>query len=312
MKINKPKFWDKNYLSIYSIFLIPISYIYQIIFFIRKLLTNKKKFPIPIVCVGNIYIGGTGKTPICIKLKDLIAHISRPVVIKKNYKNQNDEIELLKKYSKVIVAKTRSEGLDLAIKKKYNVAILDDGFQDYSIQKDFNIVCFNNKQQIGNGQTLPAGPLRENLSSLKKCDLALINGSKINSFEDKLKKYNSNIKILYFNYFLKNFEEFKNKKLIAFAGIGNNRNFFDILKENRLNTVKEISFPDHYNYSDEDLEKLIKMEDEFKAKLITTEKDFLRISPFKRKRFGYVPIKVNIDNEKEFVNYISEVLNEIN
>ena len=222
MKLIKPKFWDKKNLGFFSLTLLPFSFIYIVIANIYKFFQKEKKYSVPVICVGNIYIGGTGKTPICIKLKNLLDEKRVPIIIKKKYKNQKDEIELLKKYSKVIVAKTRSEGLDLAIKKKYNVAILDDGFQDYSIQKDFNIVCFNNKQQIGNGQTLPAGPLRENLSSLKKCDLALINGSKINSFEDKLKKYNSNIKILYFKYFLKNFEEFKNKKLIAFAGIGNN------------------------------------------------------------------------------------------
>jgi len=150
--------------------------------------------------------------------------------------------------------------------------------------------------------------LREKLSSLKNCDLVLINGKRVNEFEQKLKKYNNNLKFFYFNYYLKNFEEFKNRKLISFAGIGNPQNFFDLLKANRLNVIKEIKFPDHYNYSDKDLEKLVEIERQFKAKLVTTEKDYLRISSFKRKRFGFVPIKVKMDQENEFIKEVSKIL----
>ena len=155
---------------------------------------------------------------------------------------------------------------------------------------------------------MPAGPLRENLSSLKNCDIILINGKKINEFEEKLKKYNNNLKFFYFNYYLKNFDNFKNKKLISFAGIGNPKNFFNLLKANRLNVIREISFPDHYNYSEKDLEKLIEMEKKYNAKLITTEKDFLRISTFERKRFSFLPIKVKIEQEDKFLEHIIKIL----
>ena len=83
MKIKKPKFWDKKYHTLFSIILWPISFFYQIIISIKKSSTNKKKFSIPIICVGNIYIGGTGKTPLSIKIWEMFKNENRPVIIKK-------------------------------------------------------------------------------------------------------------------------------------------------------------------------------------------------------------------------------------
>ena len=310
MKVNKPKFWDKNYPTIFSILLLPISYIYQIMFKIKKLFTSERKFSIPIICVGNIYLGGTGKTPLCIKIFELLKDIKKPIVIKKDYKNQNDEIELLRKYSKVITCDNRNEGIEKAINKNFDLVILDDGFQDFTIRKNLNIICFNDNQKVGNGLNIPAGPLRENLSALKRCNIVFINGKKNLEFEEKLKKNNRNLSFYYFNYYSKNSEEFKNKKLIAFAGIGNASNFFRLLKSERLNVVKEIEFPDHYNYSEKNLDDLIEMEKKYKAKLITTEKDYLRISTFKRRRFSYLPIKVSIEQESDFLELLKKIKNE--
>ena len=169
-------------------------------------------------------------------------------------------------------------------------------------------MCFNNNRQIGNGQVLPAGPLRETLSALKTANIIMVNGEKNFEFELKLKKYNNKLKFFYFSYNLKKIDEFKNRKLIAFAGIGNSINFFNTLKDNRLNVIKEITFPDHYDYSDNDLENLLKTESQNKAKLITTEKDFLRMNPLKRRRFGFVPINVNIKNENELMSEVDKIL----
>ena len=310
MKVNKPKFWDKNYPTIFSILLLPISYIYQIMFKIKKLFTSERKFSIPIICVGNIYLGGTGKTPLCMKIFELLKDIKKPIVIKKDYKNQNDEIELLRKYSKVITCDNRNEGIEKAINKNFDLVILDDGFQDFTIRKNLNIICFNDNQKVGNGLNIPAGPLRENLSALKRCNIVFINGKKNLEFEEKLKKNNRNLSFYYFNYYSKNSQEFKNKKLIAFAGIGNASNFFRLLKSERLNVVKEIEFPDHYNYSEKNLDDLIEMEKKYKAKLITTEKDYLRISTFKRRRFSYLPIKVSIEQESDFLELLKKIKNE--
>jgi len=310
MKIRKPKFWDKKYITFFSVILWPLSFFYQIILSLKKSFTKVKKFPLPIICVGNIYIGGTGKTPAAIKIFKIFKNEKRPVVIKKNYKDQKDELELLTKYSKVIARKGRLSSIDEAIKQKFDLLILDDGFQDFSIKKNLNIICFGSQQKIGNGQIIPSGPLRQNLSALKDCHIILINGKKDFQFEEKLKRYNRKLKFFYFNYYLKNFNEFKNRKLIAFAGIGNPENFFELLKSNYLNVVKEIGFPDHYEYSEKDFNKLVDLEKKYNAKLVTTEKDYLRISPFYRRKFGVMPVEMKIDEEISFIELTKRLINE--
>ena len=308
MKIYKPKFWDKKYHTFFSIILWPISFLYQIVISIKETAASKKKFSIPVICVGNIYLGGTGKTPLSIKIWEIFKDEKRPVVLKKNYKNHQDEIELIKKYCKILVSDKRSDGINRAIEKNFDLVIMDDGFQDFEIVKNLNIICFNSQQGIGNGYTIPSGPLRENLKSLKKCQIILINGKKNLQFEEKLKIYNNKLEFFYFNYFIKNVNEFKNKKLIPFAGIGNPENFFQLLKDSHLNIVKEINFPDHYEYKQADLDNLVAMENKYNAKLVTTEKDYLRISPFNRRRFEMLPIKVNIHEEKKFSQSIKKFI----
>ena len=189
MKILKPKFWDQNYYTFFSLFLLPISFFYQILISLKKLITIKKKFPIPIICVGNIYIGGTGKTPLAIKIFEILKELNKnPVIIKKSYKNHEDEISLIKNYSKILTSKKRANAINDAAEKKFNCAVLDDGYQDFEIKKNLNIICFNIDQKIGNGFTIPSGPLRQNLRSLKECNLILINGKKDVEFEQKLLK----------------------------------------------------------------------------------------------------------------------------
>ena len=192
MKVNKPKFWNRP-IGIFSLLLLPFSLITVIIIYIKKL-TNTQKFNIPIVCVGNIYLGGTGKTPLSIMLANELSEAGKkPVLLRKYYKSHKDEYNLIKKnFKNLIVCKKRAHGLIEAEKLNYDVAILDDGFQDYTIRKDLNIICFNGNQLTGNGLVLPSGPLRENLSSLKQADIVMINEIKMLILK---KKYLKLIKI---------------------------------------------------------------------------------------------------------------------
>ena len=186
--LNKPKFWDDK-ISFFSILLFPLTLIFIFLSFLKKKFTTPNNFNIPIICVGNIYIGGTGKTPTSIFLaNELLKLGKKPVILKKLYKSHSDEHNLIKKYFKnLIISKNRVEGLNQAENSNFNVAILDDGLQDHSIKKNINIICFNQNQLIGNGLVLPSGPLRENLSSLKNIDIAIINGNKDEDFENKIK-----------------------------------------------------------------------------------------------------------------------------
>jgi len=309
MKILKPKFWDQNYYTFSSLFLLPISFFYQIFISLKKLITIKKKFPIPIICVGNIYIGGTGKTPLAIKIFKILKELNKnPVIIKKSYKSHEDEISLIKNYGKILTSKKRVDAINDAAEKKFNCAVLDDGYQDFEIKKNLNIICFNINQKVGNGYTIPSGPLRQNLRSLKECNLILINGKKDIEFEQKLLKYNSKLIFFYYNYYAKNLLDLKNKKLIAFAGIGNPENFFNFLKLNHLNIVKEISYPDHYQYTEKELDYLTELEKKYTAKLITTEKDSFRLNPFLQKKLIVVPIELKFQDEKNFRDIIEKFI----
>ena len=166
--LNKPEFWNKKK-SFISFLLIPFSLLIIFFIFIKKKIINEKTFEIPIICIGNIYIGGTGKTPTSILIaKELQKSGRNPVILRKFYKNHKDEYDLIKnKIKNLIINKNREKGILEAIRMNYDLVILDDGFQDNKIKKNFNIICFNQKQLIGNGRVIPAGPLREKLNSLK-------------------------------------------------------------------------------------------------------------------------------------------------
>ncbi len=309
MKFLKPRFWDNDQISLYSIFLLPVSLLMQIINFVRRLMVKSHKFSIPIICVGNIYLGGTGKTPLCSELFSILKNLNKNAVfIRKKYDSFQDEINLLKQIGPVYEKSKRINALDEAIQNKFEVAVLDDGFQDFSVEKDLSIVCFNEKQWIGNGFIIPSGPLREGLSALTRANCVIINGKKNINIENKILKNNKLIKIFYSKYKPQNISDFKNKKIICFAGIGNPINFFDLLKKNEINILEQTSFPDHHNYSKTELDILIKKAKENNATLLTTEKDYLRIEEKYRGNINCLKIKIEIENKNEFIEEIKKII----
>ena len=308
MNFKKPKFWDDTELSFWSLILYPFSIVFLLASLLVRLFKTEKKFPIPIVCVGNIYVGGTGKTPLALEIFKIIkSNEKNPGFIKKGYDFLYDEIEMLKKIGETFTNKNRKEAINSLILSGHDVAILDDGFQDFSIKKDFSILCFNSKQLIGNGFIIPSGPLRESFSSIKKANCIFINGDKNLEFENKIKELNKDIKIFYSTYKIKNLYKFKSKKVVAFAGIGNPSNFFNLLTENNINVKKTFSFPDHHNYSEKDYNYLLKLKEQ-DVLLVTTEKDYSRLNDKMKKRFDYVEVNLEIENRNEFINLIKSKL----
>ena len=189
MQFKKPLFWDYKELSLWSILLFPLSILYLLIILILRKLKNlkpNKKVPIPIICVGNIYLGGTGKTPLVKEIYNIAKSLDKnPAIIKKYYDYLYDEIKMLENIGKTYTNNKRKDIISLSITNKHDVAILDDGFQDFSISPDFSILCFNSKQMLGNGLVIPSGPLREKLSSISRADCIIINGKKNLEFEKK-------------------------------------------------------------------------------------------------------------------------------
>ena len=306
MKLKKPKFWINPKISFLAIFLYPLSLLIQLFSYFSKI-KSPKKFQIPIICVGNIYLGGTGKTPLAMEIYKITKLLGKnPAFVKKKYDYLEDEINMLKKSGEVFVNKKRMKAIELLIKEKNDLAILDDGFQDFTIEKKFSILCFNQKQWIGNGLIIPSGPLREKFSALNRAQCVVINGKKDTEIEEKIYKVNSKIQIYYSNFKLININKFKDKKIVAFAGIGNPSNFFDLLKENNLNVLNEISFPDHYQFSKSDLDKLILESGNQNAILITTEKDYCRINENYKNNIECAKVELEINNKDKFIELLKK------
>ena len=309
MNFFKPKFWDKNQISFFSVLLFPISVLLRVLAFLKHSFSSTNKCSIPVICVGNIYLGGTGKTPLCIEIFLILKNLNmNPAFIRKKYDSFRDEVDLQKQVGPVYQNKKRMDAIEEAAQNKANVAVLDDGFQDHSIKKDLSIVCFSEKKWIGNGFIIPSGPLREGLSALKRANYVFINGNKNLDIENKILKKNKKTKIFYTHYKPKNIDEFKNKKIIAFAGIGNPENFFDLLKDNKLNIIETIEFPDHYQYSEKELVNLLAKSNKNDAILLTTEKDYFRMSESYRKSIKFLKIAIEIENKNQFVEDIKKII----
>ena len=206
MNLKKPKFWDKQEPNFFSYILIPITIFFKIIVSLKPKSKIKIK-DIKTICVGNIYLGGTGKTSLAIKIKEILTKKNiKTCFVKKFYTNQFDEQNLLKSYGRLFVANKRIDALNQAVKENYTVAILDDGLQDYSINYDMSLVCFNTINWIGNGMTIPSGPLRESLNVLKNYNNIFLNGVNEDTLEIEKKalKINPNINIHKSKYIPKN------------------------------------------------------------------------------------------------------------
>jgi tetraacyldisaccharide 4'-kinase len=314
MKLKKPKFWDHKKPSFFSYLLLPFSIILGLITKIK----SKPKFSnskIKTICVGNIYIGGTGKTSLAIKIKEILDKNNiRACFIKKFYPNQTDEQKLLSKNGVLFSNLKRITALNEAISEGFEVAIFDDGLQDSSIKYDLEIVCFNNLNWIGNGLTLPSGPLRENINNLKSYENVFLNGNEesLIAIKEQIKRINPNININSGKYIPLNIGEFdKDQNYLVFSGIGNHKTFVEMLKNNKLKIVSDLEYPDHYQYSKRDFDEIIINAKKFNAHIITTEKDYLRLENFNRNEILYVKSSLVISDEKSLTNKLLK-LNEKN
>jgi tetraacyldisaccharide 4'-kinase len=298
MRLIKPKFWEtKNFISFILYPLTSITYLINT----TKKFCIKKNFKIKTICVGNIFVGGTGKTSLVIEINELLKKKFKTIFIKKKYENQIDEINLLNNKGKVISSTSRENALLSAINKKYQLAILDDGLQQKNINYDLKIACFNSEYAIGNEYMLPAGPLRENLNEIKNYDLIFLNGEKKNTkFLYKLRSIDKNLKIfqgIYKPLNLKNFD--LRKKYLMFCGIGNPHEFEQTLIKYKFNLSKKIIYPDHYKLTNTDIKKLNDKAKKENSDLVTTEKDFLRLNKSQRKNIKFLKIKLEIKDKKK-------------
>tara|TARA_Y100000591_G_scaffold333293_1_gene375411 strand:- start:3817 stop:4746 length:930 start_codon:yes stop_codon:yes gene_type:complete len=306
MSLKKPKFWDYKKPNFISYLLYPISLLIRFTNLFKK--KRKNNFKIKTICVGNIYLGGTGKTSLSIKINEILSKQNiKSCFIKKHYTNQKDELKLLANNAPVFSSSNRLDAIKEAEINNFHYAILDDGLQDKSIDCNMSIVCFNTLNWIGNGMTIPAGPLRENLTTLKNYRHLFINGNleNLNDLKNQILKINSQIEIHIGKYKITNLSEFNlNENYLVFSGIGNHKTFISMLKSYKFKIIKELEFPDHYNYSSKDIDKILSIANNLKCKIITTEKDILRLEKINSDKIKFIKSNLQILDEDKLCKAI--------
>ena len=324
INLKYPNFWSKKtWLSSIMIF---FSYIYIFLGFVRTQTTKKIVLSQKIICVGNITLGGSGKTQIVAWLaQKLIQKNISFVIVTKAYKSRlakvklvkktdtvkevGDESVMLRKYGSVIAAKKINYALPLIQQMNPEIVILDDGMQNPVLQKNLQILTIDSLNGIGNRRIFPAGPLRESLKSgLAKSDLIFMIGN--NKCKDS--SLIGNISLSQKPYFaaaIKLKENLdKDIEYIAFAGIGNPEKFYSLLLENSLKIKQYMSFGDHHNYSDEEVKKLIDLAKLNNASLITTEKDYVKLANKYKELVICARVGLEFENEQKCIDLVYEKL----
>ena len=308
MKLIKPKFWDYKKPNLVSYLLLPLTIPITINNFFLQSKKIKKLQNIKSICIGNIYVGGTSKTPLTIKISQILTKLDiKTATIKKFYKDQIDEQRLLANKTNLYCSKKRKHSLNKAIQDKVDVVLFDDGLQDGSINYDLSFVCFNTLSWVGNGLLIPAGPLREKIQSISKYDSIFLNGNGENVTEIKkiIKKYSPTIKIFETSYQVINMDEFeKNKKYLVFSGIGNPNTFENTLIKNNLKIAKHLKFPDHHKYNQRDIDEIRFKAKNLNTKILTTEKDFVKLNGNNREGIQPIKIDIMIKEENELIKFI--------
>ena len=280
--------------NIVAILLLPISWVYylvgRVVFIVRSI--NPMRSRRKIICVGNIFAGGVGKTPI---VRAIAQYLDAPIVMRGYKKNKNsgdcgDEANMLARAGLNVHVGDRKSNLILLNNQNQEIGpiVMDDGLQNPTIKKDVSIIVFDQALGYGNGFLLPSGPLRQPKRAAKKADAIIVIKNKKTKKNFKLP---DNVPVFYANnQTVSPYDE--DVKLVAFAGIGYPKKFFDSLH----NVVAKRAFPDHYQYTDDDINKLMMLAKKKGAKLITTEKDWVRLPVEIRDEIKYARLDTVIDN----------------
>lgn len=307
-----PKFWEDEE-SVWTKVLLPVSDVYS--FFSRMKLNNtsSERVSIPVVCVGNVVLGGAGKTPtvelVCSILKEFgynphiltggyggyIKNVVKVDPSKHYYLQVGDEALLSSMVSPTWIGRNRVNSAKAAILSGADILVMDDGFQNNSLQKDFKILVIDSKQGIGNGHLFPAGPLRESVeSAVMKSDIVFIVGEKNSGIEDIVRSINPNVSVCYGRtHVTDGIEQLKWEKVIGFCGLGYPEKFKCTILDNGLQLEDFIAFSDHHPYTITEIQKLIKASKNTGAKLVTTRKDYIKIPDVFKNDINVIDIKMN-------------------
>ncbi|MGC6516692.1 MAG: tetraacyldisaccharide 4'-kinase [Candidatus Puniceispirillaceae bacterium] len=305
-----PAFWEHK--GLVSTLLLPASWLYFCASYLRQMLHKPYQASLPVICIGNITSGGTGKTP----TTAFIAHMmeksgKRPVILSRGYGGQihgpimvdhnshkakdcGDEPLLLAKSFPVVIARNREKGARfIESLQKYDAIIMDDGMQNPQLAKDLIICVFDGNIGLQNQRLFPSGPLRESLgTALPDIDLAIINGRDHTNLTPKMGAVPVITAALEAKTPPATSQD--SDALWAFAGIGQPERFFSTLRKMNCHLAGSTAFGDHHNYREDELVVLDIKARQHNARLITTEKDWVRLSPDWQKKIAYLPVSLHI------------------
>lgn len=305
--------------------LIPISIFFYFFSSLKKYLYKKGflttiKIKVPVLIIGNITLGGTGKTPLALNIiENFLKEGLKPALISRGYGGSannikevfefsnvravGDEALLIKSKSKIpiFIGKDRANVARILLKKypETSIIISDDGLQHHRLERDYEIIVVDSQRQFGNGLIFPAGPLREGISRLKQVDAVVYKGVNNNSNFYQMKYITKHFKNLLTNKkaILK---DIKDKKIVAITAIGNPESFFSTLEGYDLK-FKKVIFNDHYLFDKNDF---IKYAD---YNIVMTEKDAIKCKKFATKNFWVLPLEIKVD-DRLFRNILKKVM----
>ncbi|MCW9025557.1 MAG: tetraacyldisaccharide 4'-kinase [Gammaproteobacteria bacterium] len=298
-----------------TILLRPLTWLYLLIIFVRRLfykihIFRSIKLPVPVIVVGNLTVGGTGKTPVVIYIANLLKRSGySPGIISRGYGGKakkwpqqvrpdcdpvmvGDEAIVISRRTQcpMSVGPDRAEtGRMLHEHSHCDVIISDDGLQHYKLRRDVEIVLIDGMRRFGNGFCLPAGPLREPVSRKDQADFVITNG--IAGYNEYSMEYRGNVAVnLLDESRHMNLDEFGDELVHLIAGVGNPDRFFEQMRNKGLN-ISEHAFTDHHLFAEDDLT----FNDEFP--ILMTEKDAVKCHRFAKENMWYLPIEIHMDND---------------
>ena len=308
-----PSFWYQPRLSGLARVLLPLSWLYGVGVWLHRSTTRPLRLPVPVISIGNITLGGTGKTPVVIGLARALQQRGYAVaVLLRGYGTKRREPMLVtpgESYAEVgdealeyahqleqvqiWVGSNRRLGARLAIDQGATLLLLDDGLQHWPLARDLDVSVLDAQHGLGNGQVFPAGPLREPASQLGRADLLVLTGTGVGSGGPAQLPWPSQKPRCCLHFQLDVPHGLQGRPLVAFCGIGLPQKFYQALGALGLRVIAQESFPDHHPYAEAELEHLLAVAQAQGAVLVTTSKDANRLPLQYRSKV--VPIPLSID-----------------
>lgn len=313
MRLKAPDFWYENPNDTIAFVLRPAGWLYALGGRLQRALTTPFRASVPVICVGNLTAGGTGKTPLAIAIAErLTARGLRVAFLSRGYgadvpgamivdANQDraedvgDEPLLLAQHAMTVVSPDRPAGARLAVSRGAQVIVMDDGFQNPSLAKDLCFVVVDSAKGFGNGCVIPAGPLRERVDDgMLRANALILMGQGPAKFPDSKPLMRATLVPTEGEAL-----RLKGMDVVAFAGIGLPAKFFDTAIACGATLKATKSYPDHHRYSDDDLNELRALAKTNSSRLLTTQKDWLRLPADFRRETDALKVAAQFDTSSQ-------------